>query len=61
MFDRLRIPWHGMVLLLLTITGLVMAGLGLLPIATTAVIWMFSLWIDWFRPAPIWMRWPVKP
>ncbi len=56
MLDYLRIPWHGMALLILTITVLVLAGMGLLPIAAIAVIWMFSLWIDWFRPAP-----PAEP
>ena len=51
MHRKLTIPWAGMVLLALTVTGLLFAGVGLVVIALTALIWLITLWFDWLRPA----------
>src|SRR5579863_244923 len=50
MFRRLRVPWPQMLLLLLTVVGLVKLHVSLLAVALIALVWMFTLWLDWIRP-----------
>ena len=50
MQSELSIPWTGMVLLALTVTGLVLAGTGLIAIAVVAAVWLLTLWLEWLRP-----------
>ena len=53
MTGEYKTPWSGMVLAVLTITGLVLAGVSLALVATTALVWLLSLWVEWLRPKPI--------
>ena len=45
------IPWLGMALALAAMFGLIQASVGLVPVALTGLLWFFSLWLDWLRPA----------
>lgn len=47
---RHRIPWPQMLLLLLTISALVWGDISLRAIVVLAVVWMFTLWLEWLRP-----------
>ena len=47
-----KVPWSGMLLALLTLVGLVMTHVNLALVAVTGLSWLFSLWVEWLRPAP---------
>lgn len=51
-----QIPWAGMILALIAMVAMVWAGLSLLAVAIITGVWLFSLWVDWLRPAAVPVR-----
>jgi len=51
-----QIPWAGMILALIAMVAMVWAGLSLLAVAVITGVWLFSLWVDWLRPAAVPVR-----